>query len=107
MSLDFLNAFKFMKKKSFLHNLDPRAKLVLAIVYTISGLLFKEIVPLLFIFLTLIPLIIIGRIFKQWIKSIRALSYLIIFIIVLNTLFYKETRFSFAIAMVLRIYIMM
>jgi energy-coupling factor transport system permease protein len=96
-----------MKKKSFLHNLDPRAKLVLAIVYTISGLLFKEIVPLLFIFLTLIPLIIIGRIFKQWIKSIRALSYLIIFIIVLNTLFYKDNGFSFAIAMVLRIYIMM
>ena len=104
MSLDFLNAFKFMKKKSFLHNLDPRAKLVLALVYTISALLFKQIVPLLFIFLSLIPLVIIGKIFRQWVNSIRGLSFLVIFIIVLNTLFMS---LSFAIAMILRICIMM
>lgn len=103
MSLEFLNAFKFMKKKSFLHNLDPRAKLVFAIVYTICALLFTEILPLLLIFLSLIPLVLIGKIFKQWIKSIRGLSFLIIFIIILNTLFIS---LSFAIAMILRIYIM-
>ncbi|MFX0104517.1 MAG: hypothetical protein ACFE75_03390, partial [Candidatus Hodarchaeota archaeon] len=85
MSLEFLNAFKFMKKKSFLHNLDPRAKLVFSIVYTISALIFTEIIPLLFIFLSLIPLVLIGKLFKQWIKSIRGLSYLIIFIVILNT----------------------
>ncbi|MFX1308936.1 MAG: energy-coupling factor transporter transmembrane component T family protein [Promethearchaeota archaeon] len=92
-----------MKKKSFLHNLDPRAKLVFAIVYTICALLFTEILPLLLIFLSLIPLVLIGKIFKQWIKSIRGLSFLIIFIIILNTLFIS---LSFAIAMILRIYIM-
>ncbi|MFX1386718.1 MAG: energy-coupling factor transporter transmembrane component T family protein [Promethearchaeota archaeon] len=92
-----------MKKKSFLHNLDPRAKLVFAIVYTICALLFTEILPLLLILLSLIPLVLIGKIFKQWIKSIRGLSFLIIFIIILNTLFIS---LSFAIAMILRIYIM-
>ncbi|KKL60929.1 hypothetical protein LCGC14_2200420 [marine sediment metagenome] len=70
MSLEFLNAFKFMKKESFLHNLDPRAKLVLALIYSIGGLLFNQIIPLLLIFLSLIPLIIVGRLFKQWIKRI-------------------------------------
>ncbi len=103
MSLEFLNAFKFMKKNSILHNLDPRAKLVFSIVYTICALLFTEIIPLLFIFLSLVPLILIGKLFKQWIKSIRGLSFLIIFIIILNTLFIS---LSFAIAMILRIYIM-
>ncbi|MFW9968698.1 MAG: energy-coupling factor transporter transmembrane component T family protein [Candidatus Odinarchaeota archaeon] len=103
MSLEFLNAFKFMKKDSFLHNLDPRAKLVLSIVYTISALLFTEIVPLFLIFMTLVPLILLGKLFKQWVKSIRGLSFLILFIIILNTLFIS---FSFAIAMILRIYIM-
>ncbi|MFX0008321.1 MAG: energy-coupling factor transporter transmembrane component T family protein [Promethearchaeota archaeon] len=103
MSLDFLNAFRFMKKKTFLHKLDPRAKLVFSVVYTICALLFTEIIPLLLIFLSLVPLILIGRLFKQWIKSIRGLSFLIIFIIVLNTLFIS---LSFAIAMILRIYIM-
>jgi len=92
-----------MKKKSFLHNLDPRAKLVFSIIYTISALLYTEIVPLIFIFLSLIPLILLGKLFKQWIKSIRGLSFLILFIIILNTLFIS---LSFAVAMVLRIYIM-
>lgn len=103
MSLEFLNAFKFMKKESFLHNLDPRAKLMLALVYSIGGLLFNQIIPLLLIFLSLIPLIIVGRLFKQWIKSIHGLSFLVIFIIVLNTLFLS---LSFALAMMLRIFIM-
>lgn len=103
MSLEFLNAFKFMRKDSILHNLDPRAKLFLAIVYTVSALLFNQIVPLFFIFLSLIPLVIIGKIFRQWVKSIRGLSFLVIFILFLNTLFIS---LSFAIAMILRIFIM-
>ncbi len=103
MSLEFLNAFKFMKRDAFLHNLDPRTKLVLAIVYTISALLFKQIIPLLLIFLSLLPLILIGKLFKQWIKSIRGLSFLIVFMVIVNTLFIS---LSFAIAMILRISIM-
>ncbi|MFX1479555.1 MAG: energy-coupling factor transporter transmembrane component T family protein [Promethearchaeota archaeon] len=103
MSLEFLEAFKFMKKNTFLHNLDPRAKLVLALVYTISALLYNQIVPLFLIFLSLLPLITFGKILKQWLKSIRGLSFLVLFIILLNTLFIS---FSFAIAMVLRIYVM-
>ncbi|KKM77308.1 hypothetical protein LCGC14_1371410 [marine sediment metagenome] len=103
MSLEFLNAFKFMKRDEFLHNLDPRTKLVLAIVYTISGLLFTQIIPLLLIFLSLIPFILIGKLFKQWIKSIRGLSFLMLFMIILNTFFLS---LSFAIAMIIRICIM-
>ncbi|MFW9998977.1 MAG: energy-coupling factor transporter transmembrane component T family protein [Candidatus Hodarchaeota archaeon] len=103
MSLEFLNAFKFMKKASFLHNLDPRAKLIFSIIYTISALLFTQIIPLIFIFLSLIPLVLVGKLFRQWVKSIRGLSFLVLFIIILNTLFIS---LSFAIAMILRIYIM-
>ncbi|HDZ17042.1 hypothetical protein LCGC14_0771210 [marine sediment metagenome] len=103
MSLEFLNAFKFMKKDTFLHKLDPRSKLLFAIIYTILALLFTQIVPLLIIFLSLIPIILIGKLFKQWIKSIRGLSFLILFIIILNTLFLS---LNFAIAMIFRILIM-
>ncbi len=103
MSLEFLNAFKFMKKDTFLHKLDPRSKLFFAIIYTILALLFTQIVPLLIIFLSLIPIILIGKLFKQWIKSIRGLSFLILFIIILNTLFLS---LNFAIAMIFRILIM-
>ncbi len=103
MSLEFLNAFKFLKKDTFIHNLDPRAKLLFAIIYSISALMYVEIVPLLLIFLSLIPLVLIGKLFKEWMKSIRSLSFLVLAIIVLNTLFLS---LSYAIAMVLRIFIM-
>ncbi len=106
MSLEFLSAFKFLKKETFLHNLDPRAKLLLAITYTIGALLFQEIIPLLLILITLLPVIIIGRLFKKWVKSVKGMSFLYIFIIVLNTLFINEKGLSFAIAMILRISIM-
>lgn len=106
MSLEFLNAFKFLKKQSFLHKLDPRTKLLLAIIYTINALLFTEIIPLFLVFLTLIPLILIGKLFKQWIKSIRGLSFLYLIIIMLNTLLIEDKGFSFAISMVIRISIM-
>ncbi len=103
MSLEFLQAFKFQKKNSFIHNLDPRAKLLFSIVYSVSALLFTELVPLLILFLTLIPLIFLGKMFKEWMRSIRGLSSLILIIIVLNTYFIS---LAYAISMIIRIFIM-
>lgn len=103
MSLEFLNAFKFLKKETLIHHLDPRAKLLFSIVYSVSALMFTEIVPLFIIFLTLIPIILIGKLVKEWLKSIRGLSFLFLIIIVLNTFFMS---LSYSIAMILRICIM-
>lgn len=103
MSLEILQAFKFQKKNSFIHNLDPRAKLLFSIVYSVSALLFTELVPLLILFLTLIPLIFLGKMFKEWMRSIRGLSSLILVIIVLNTYFIS---LAYAISMIIRIFIM-
>jgi energy-coupling factor transport system permease protein len=103
MSLEFLQAFKFQKKNSFIHNLDPRAKLLFSIVYSVSALLFTELVPLFVLFLTLIPLIFLGKMFKEWMRSIRGLSSLILVIIVLNTYFIS---LAYAISMIIRIFIM-
>lgn len=102
-SLAFLEAFKFMKKNTFLHNLDPRAKLLFSITYTVFALFFNEIMPLLIILLSLLPLMASGRLIKQWLKSIRGLSFLFIIIVILNTFFLS---FSYAISMILRISIM-
>ena len=103
MSLEFLQAFKFQKKNSIIHNLDPRAKLLFSIVYSVSALLFTELVPLLILFLTLIPLIFLGKMLKEWMRSIRGLSSLILIIIVLNTYFLS---LAYAISMIIRILIM-
>ncbi|TXT56218.1 MAG: Energy-coupling factor transporter transmembrane protein EcfT [Promethearchaeota archaeon] len=99
-----------MKKETIIHKLDPRAKLLLAIIYTICALIFpgKEpiIPPLLLIFLSLIPFIIAGKMVREWLRSIRGLSFLILIIIILNTLFIEEKGFSFSLTMILRILIM-
>ena len=103
MSLEFLNAFRFQKKDSFIHNLDPRAKLLFSICYSIAGLLYTQVVPLFIIFLSLIPLILLGRMVKEWFKSVQGLSSLILIIIVLNTFFLS---LNYATAMILRMLIM-
>lgn len=103
MSFQFLDAFRFLKKDAFLHNLDPRTKLLLALVYTICALLFTNLIPLLLLLLTLIPIILYGKLGKEWIKSIRGLSFLFILVIILNSFFIS---LSYAISMILRILVM-
>ena len=65
MSFEFLNAFKFLKKNTIIHRLDPRVKLLFSLVYTINALMFTEIVPLIFIFLSLLPFIVLINSFSQ------------------------------------------
>lgn len=103
MSFQFLEAFRFLKKDAFLHNLDPRTKLFLALVYTICALLFNHLIPLLLLLSTLIPIIVLGKLGKEWLKSIRGLSFLFILVIILNSFFIS---LSYAISMILRILIM-
>lgn len=103
MSLQFLHAFKFMKKETFLHSLDPRAKLLFSLIYSVCALMFTEIVPLFIIFLSLFPLLLSGRILKDWLNSMKSLSSLFLIIIILNTFFLS---LSYSIAMIFRIMIM-
>lgn len=77
--------------------------MLFSIVYSVSALLFTELVPLVILFLTLIPLIFLGKMFKEWMRSIRGLSSLILVIIVLNTYFIS---LAYAISMIIRIFIM-
>ena len=103
MSFEFMQAFKFIQMKTIIHNLDPRTKLLLAIIYSILAIMFEEIFILLFIFLTLFPFIFTGQLFKKWIKSIRGMSFLFLLLIIFNTLF---STFSKSISMIIRIMIM-
>ena len=65
--------------------------------------MFTEIVPLFLILISLLPLIIIGRMIKEWLRSIKNISFIFLVIIVLNTFF---LTFSYAVAMIFRISIM-
>ncbi len=98
-----LEAFKFKMKNTPIHNLDPRTKLYFALILTILSLLFSDIIPLLLILLSLIPLFIIGKIVGQWLSTIKSLTFLAIFIIIIDTLFIS---FNLGVAMSIRLFVL-
>jgi len=99
-----LEAFRFRQKDTFMHRLDPRTTLYMAFAYSLLGMLFLDIIPLLIILALLLPMVALARSLRQWLQSLRGLSMLAAFILVINTLF---TSLSFAVATVLRLVVLM
>ncbi len=107
--MSFLEIFEYTQQKSIIHELDPRSKLVLSIVLAVCSLLFLEIIPLLiFLSFVLMPFIIAAKSVKRWLKSMRGLSFLLLFIIIFNTLFSTAPHpFSTSIALCIRLIALM
>lgn len=100
MSINLLKGFEFRRKKTFLHALDPRTKLVITGIYTVLAIAYSNILPLAFFLLTLLPLLAAGKILGRWLTSVKGLSFIITFIIIFNTLL---NSLDFALSMCLRI----
>ncbi|MBD3228101.1 MAG: hypothetical protein GF329_07915 [Candidatus Lokiarchaeota archaeon] len=100
-TISMLNVFKFKRKDSFIHNLDPRTKLYYSLIISVLCLIFTDIIPLLIIFISIIPAFYIAKSLRYWLTTIRGLFILIILIIIIDTLFIS---FSLAVSMVLRVF---
>ncbi|MFX0068879.1 MAG: energy-coupling factor transporter transmembrane component T family protein [Promethearchaeota archaeon] len=103
-AISLFEAFRFKRKNTPVHNLDPRAKLYLAIIASALSLIFAELVPLVILLLALIPIIILAGSIREWARSMRGLVIFIVFIAVINTIF---TTVTFAVAMVTRLVALM
>jgi len=90
VSLKILEYFNYDAKKSLLHQVDPRGKFLFVIVITCITILFRDLIPLLFITAFIIPLIFMGRFFKKWSRAVLTLLPLILLIIILNALLLKD-----------------
>ncbi len=97
-------AFRFKQKDTFMHRLDPRTTFYMAVGFSIIGMLFLQIIPLLIILLSMLPFIILARSTRQWFRSLRGLAYLAGFILIINSFFIS---FSFAVSTVLRLIVLM
>ncbi|MFQ5831234.1 MAG: energy-coupling factor transporter transmembrane component T family protein [Candidatus Thorarchaeota archaeon] len=106
--MSFLEVFQYTRQESLVHNLDPRSKMFLSLVLAIVSLMFLEIVPLLIILVLLVPLIAAAKSLRRWARSMRGLSYLLIFIIIFNTLLSTVANpFSHSIALTIRLVALM
>jgi len=95
-----LQAFNFRRKNTVVHRLDPRTKLYLAITLLIVSFIFSEVVVLSLIFLFLLLVLAAARSLSQWFRTIRGLSFLLIIVVLFNSMF---ATLGYAITFVVRL----
>ena len=100
--MSILQAFNFRKKDTIVHRLDPRTKLYLAIVLFVLSFIYGEIIILSLILLFVILVLSVARSLGRWIATIRGLSFLLIFIFIVNCLL-SNPGFAIAITIVIRL----
>ena len=82
--MSVFDGLKFRKVYSPIHNLDPRMKFVYVIAIFVAAIAFYQILPLLVLFLMQIPFVLLARVQKQWLRSLRGAAFLATFIFVIN-----------------------
>ena len=82
-----LEGFAFQKRDSILHRLDPRVKMVYALIMMVmAGFIFSQLLPLLVLLLVQVPLALLGRVGRLWARTLRASTPLLLIIVGLNLL---------------------
>ncbi|HLN46241.1 MAG: energy-coupling factor transporter transmembrane component T family protein [Chloroflexota bacterium] len=84
--MSVFDGLKFRKVYSPIHNLDPRVKFVYVIAIFVAAILFSQILPLVVLFFVQVPFVLLARVQKQWLRSLRGALFLAVFIFVLNIL---------------------
>jgi len=100
ISVKFLEGFRFLEGQSFMHRIDPRVKMFLALVFTILALLFDTIYPMIVLFCLTFPFIVAARSVTRWFQTIKSTVFLFLLILISTTL---SLSFSAAIATCLRL----
>ncbi len=108
--MSVFDGLKFRRVSSPIHNLDPRIKFIYVIVIFIAAIIFGEILPLIALFLLQIPFVLLARVQRQWLRSLRGATFLAAFIFIVNiaTKFFatgytlSTTDIEFSAAMTLR-----
>ncbi len=106
--MSFLEVFQYTRQDSVIHRLDPRSKFVFSGTCAAISLMFLQIVPLTILLFALIPLLAVAKSLGRWMRSMRGLLGLILFIMVFNTLFATVPHpLSYSIALTLRLIALM
>lgn len=107
MSLKLLEYFDYSRKKSILHYVDPRGKLLLVFSLTCITILFNGLIPLLMVLITILPLIFMANFFKRWIISLLYMLPLLLLILILNSLLLQiENPTTIALSLIIRLIIL-
>lgn len=86
--MSLLEGLRFTRGDSKLHKLDPRPKFLFTLVIFSMAILYVDLIPLLVIFTVQLPLVFIGKITKEWLKSLRGGLFLAVIIFASNVVSY-------------------
>jgi energy-coupling factor transport system permease protein len=84
--MSLLEGLRFSRGDSPIHNLDPRVKFLMTLVLFASAVMFTQLVPLMAILMVQVPLVIVGKIEREWAKSLKGGLFLALIIFVTNLL---------------------
>ncbi|UCH31587.1 MAG: energy-coupling factor transporter transmembrane protein EcfT [Candidatus Bathyarchaeota archaeon] len=90
--MSVFDGLRFRRVASPVHILDPRIKFFYVCSIFVVAILFPEILPLIVLFLLQIPFVLIARVQKEWIRSLRGATFLAAIIFGSNIVF----RFIYA-----------
>ena len=74
--MSVFDGLKFRKVYSPIHNLDPRVKFIYVIAVFVTAILFGQILPLLALFVLQVPFVLLARVHRQWLRSLRGALFL-------------------------------
>lgn len=82
--MSMFDGLKYRRVSSPIHNLDPRVKFVYACVIFIIAILFWEFIPLIALFVIQVPFVILARVKREWLRSMRGAAFLASVIFTVN-----------------------
>ena len=82
--MSLLEGLRFSGGSSPVHNLDPRVKFFLTAVIFTAAVMFMNLVPLLVILLVQVPIVVVGRIEREWAKTLKGGLFLAVIIFATN-----------------------
>ena len=91
-----MNSFSFGQyypSDSIIHKMDPRAKILISLVYMVAVFFVVSYVGYAFTLLALLAVTIIAKVpFKVVLKSVKGILFILVFTALLNVLFYKQGK---------------
>jgi energy-coupling factor transport system permease protein len=85
--MSFFDGLRFRRVNSPIHNLDPRVKFIYACVIFAVAIIFWQLLPLAVLFVMQIPLVLIARVKREWIRSMKGAAFLASIIFLTNFIF--------------------
>ena len=98
--MSVFDGLKFRKVHSPIHDLDPRIKFIYVCAIFVITIIFWELIPLIVLFVMQIPFVLLAKVKREWIRSMRGASFLATIIFLTNfVVTYFFTHYPLAVSL--------